>query len=124
MAMQMQRAFNAKFLTPVTHYSVSEGHFDDDNVWIDGATVPKKIRVRILSGNKFSQFEEGEAVINTEGGVRHSDYREIYVPLRYPVKIGDKIGYKSKYFNILQRSDEDVYGFNSYLIERSENWEP
>jgi hypothetical protein len=124
MAMQMQRAFNAKMLTRVQHYTVAEGSYDENNNWIAGGTVKKNIFAVIKAGNKFSQFEEGEAVHNEVGGIRTSLYRSLYVKDKYKLSIGDKVGVKGVYYNILQTSDESVYGFHSYLVEKSKTWRP
>jgi hypothetical protein len=124
MAMQMQRAFNAKFLTLIQHYSVAAGSYDDDNNWVEGGNVLKNVYGVIKAGNKFSQFEEGEAIHNEQGGIRTSLYRSLYVKDKYRLSIGDKVGIKGVYYNILQTSDESVYGFHSYLIEKSKTWRP
>ena len=122
MAMQMQRAFNARFLVSLTLYGETAGSYNSDNDWIAGAVTTTEIKGRVTAGNKFSQFEEGLAVHNEDGGVRISDYRSLYVTNKYQVNIGDKIGYKGIYYNVLQQSDEDQYGFFSFLLEKSENW--
>lgn len=124
MAMQMQEAFDAQMLTPVIRYSISEGSYDNDNRWIQGSKKATTIYGVIKAGNKFSQFEEGEALHSEDGGQRFSDYRTLYVTDRYPIELKDKIGFSGKYFNVLQRSDEAVYGFYSVLLERSEEWQP
>ena len=124
MAMQMQRAFNAKFFTTMSWYSVSAGKYNEDNDWVAGKAKKRSIRARLTSGNKFSQFEEGQAIHSEDGGVRISDFRSIYVTRKFPIQLEDKIGYKGLFFNVLQRSDEDQYGFYSYLIEKSEEWKP
>lgn len=124
MAMQMQRAFNAKMLTRVQHYTVEEGHYNDDNDWIEGANKINNIFGVIKAGNKFSQFEEGEAIHNEVGGIRTSLYRSLYVKHKYELAVGDKVGVDGVYYNILQKSDESVYGFHSYLIEKSKTWRP
>lgn len=124
MAMQMQGAFDAQMLSPLTRYSVSAGSYDDNNDWIDGATVSSLVYGVIKSGNKFSQFEEGIALHNEDGGIRYSDYRGLYITDQFPIELGDKILFKGVYYNVLQNSDEEVYGFNSYILEKSENWTP
>ena len=124
MAMQMQRAFNARFLVPLTLYRVSPGSYDDDNNWIEGLVTKSTIYGRVVAGNKFSQFEEGIARIVEDGGTRFADYRGLYVTNKYSLETTDKIGYRGKYFNVLQHSDESPFGFNSYILEKSENWKP
>lgn len=124
MAMQMQRAFNSRMLTKVIKYSIAEGAYDSENVWVEGRVTKKNIYGVIKSGNKFSQFEEGEAVHNEDGGTRFSQYKTLYVTDRFPVERGDKIGYSGNYYNVLQRSEEAVYGFFSVILEKSTEWKP
>lgn len=120
----MRRAFNARMFTSVTHYVQEAGSFNDDNDWISGGTTSSLVRGVIQSGNKFSQFEEGIAAINEDGGVRTSDYRSLYVKTELGIKLDDKIEYKGVYYNVLQQSDESAFGFDSFLLEKSKNWEP
>jgi len=124
MTMKMQRAFNSKFLVPLTRYKVNEGSYDADNNWIEGSVSKSTIYGRVVAGNKFSQFEEGIARIVEDGGTRFTDYRCLYVIEKYSVNPEDMIGYQGKYFNILQQSDESPFGFESYLLEKSEDWKP
>lgn len=124
MAMQMHEAFDALMLTPMTRYSVSAGSYDEFNTWVPGTNVSSVVYGVIKAGNKFSQFEEGEALHAEDGGARFSDYRTLYITDQYTIELGDKVGFSGKYFNVLQRSDENVYGFYSYILERSEEWQP
>lgn len=124
MAMQMQRAFNARMQTKMVKYSVSEGTYDDNNMWVEGAKTATMIFGVIQAGNKFSQFDEGEALHSEDGGARFSDFRTLYITKKYFVELGDKIGFAGKFFNVLQRSDEVVFGFYSVLLEKSEEWVP
>ena len=124
MAMQMQRAFNSRMLTKVIKYSIAEGAYDNENVWVEGRVTKRNIYGVIKSGNKFSQFEEGEAVHSEDGGTRFSQYKTLYVTDRFPVERGDKIGYSGSYYNVLQRSEESVYGFFSVILEKSTEWKP
>lgn len=124
MTMQMQRAFNSKFLVKLIRYSASAGTFDGDNNWVEGKYTRSIIYGRVLAGNKFSQFEEGIAKIVEDGGTRSSDYRGLYVTDKFQLELEDKIGYKGKFFNVLQHSDESPFGFNSFILEKSENWKP
>ena len=124
MAMQMKRAFNARMLTRVVKYVIEEGSYDDENVWVEGRVTKKNIYGVIKSGNKFSQFEEGEAVHSEDGGTRFSQYKTLYVTDKFPVERGDKIGYSGSYYNVLQRSEEAVYGFFSVILEKSTEWTP
>lgn len=124
MAMQMQRAFNARMLTKLTKYTQLVGSYNELNTWVEGSLETSFIWGVIKAGNKFSQFEEGIALHNEDGGKRFSDYRTLYITDKFVVDLEDKIFYKGKYFNVLQQSDEDVYGFNSFILEKSENWKP
>lgn len=124
MAMQMQRAFNSKFLVPLTVYAEADGTYNDDNDFVPGATTVTAIRGRVTAGNKFSQFEEGLAAHNEDGGIRTSDYRALYITNKFSISIGDKVDYRGVYYNVLQQSDEDQFGFHSYLLEKTENWSP
>lgn len=124
MAMQMQRAFNARMLTKLTLVTVTPGTYDEDNHWVNGATVSSDIWGVVKAGNKFSQFDEGEALHSEDGGARYSDYRTLYVTDLYPIQLQDKILYRNIYYNVIQRSDERVYGFYSVLIEKTQEWTP
>ena len=124
MAMQMQRAFNSRMLTKLFRYQVLEGSRNEFNEWVQGRVIKSKVFGVIKAGNKFSQFEEGEAVHTDDGGQRFSDYRTLYVTKKNAVNPGDKIGFKGKFYNVLQLSDEDEYGFWSYILEKSEDWKP
>lgn len=120
----MGRAFNAKFLVTLTRYRISKGSYDVDNNWIEGTLEKSTIYGRVLAGNKFSQFEEGIARIVEDGGTRFTDYRGLYVVNKFSLLTTDKIGYRGTFFNVLQQSDESPFGFNSYILEKSENWKP
>jgi len=122
--MNMRRAFNKRMLSSVTKYSISDGTYDENNQFIEGSITSSVMKVVNLAGNKFSQFEEGEALHSEDGGQRYSDYRTIYLTDKYTLEMTDKIGFKGEYYNVLQRSDEQTYGFWSFLIERSEEWTP
>ena len=124
MAMQMQGAFNSRMLTKVVKYVIEEGSYDDENVWVEGRVTKSNIYGVIKSGNKFSQFEEDEALRVEDGGIRASQYKTLYVTDKYPIFEGDKIGYDGKYFNVIQRSEEAVYGFYSVILEKSKEWTP
>ena len=124
MAMQMQRAFNSRMLTKVIKYSIAEGSYDEDNRWVEGRVIKSNIWGVIKSGNKFSQFEEGEAIHTDDGGERFSQYKTLYVTDKFPIERGDKVGYSGNYYNVLQRSEEEVYGFFSVILERTEEWTP
>ena len=124
MAFKMQRAFNSKMLTKMQLYTVTQGAFDENNIWVEGYKKKKNIWGVIQVGNKFSQFDEGEALHSEDGGARFSNFKSLYVTDRFPIKLADKIKFAGEYFNVLQRSDESVYGFYSVLLERTEDWAP
>lgn len=124
MAMQMQAAFNSKMLTKLIHYRSEEGAYDDNNHWVEGKVKKKNIWGVIKTGNQFSQFDEGEALHADDGGARFSNYRTLYVTDKFPLETSDHIKFKGKFFNVLQRSDESVYGFYKVLLEESEMWKP
>jgi hypothetical protein len=123
MAMQMQQAFDSQMLTKMIKVEQFVGHFDDINNWIKGAVSYSNIWGVLQAGNKFSQFDEGISLRNMDGGDRFSDFRSLYVTDRFALKNTDKVFYKGKYYNILQQSDESEFGFHSYLLELSENFE-
>ena len=124
MAMNMRRAFNGRMKTKMTHYSVKDGSYDDNNDWQPGTNKAAYVFGVITSGNKFSQFEEGEAIRNLESGIRKSNYRQLWVEDKYGIDINDKIGFRGRFFNILQHTDESVFGFQGFLIEEAEDWKP
>lgn len=116
----MHRAFNAKMLSSMTLHSIAAGSYDDDNDWIEGATTDSTIYGRMTVGNKFSQFEEGTSLHSEDGGARFSDYRLLYIKNIYTVKIQDQITFQNVKYRILQQSNEEVFGFHSYIIEAIE----
>ncbi len=122
MAMSMKRAFNSKMLTKVILYSIAEGSYNDDNMWVEGEVTQKNIFGVLKTGNKFSQFDEGESLHVEDGGVRVSQYKTLYVTDKYPVEVTDKVRYRGVNYNVLQRSEEATYGFFSVLLEKSKEW--
>ena len=120
MVMQMQRAFNAKFLIDLTRRHTTLGSYDDDNDWVEGTVTNSPMKGRMVAGNKFSQFEEGLSIHHEDGGVRIRDYRSLYITDRYELSIGDKVIYKGVIYNVLQESDEAPFGFKSFLLEKSD----
>lgn len=120
MAMSMHTAFNAKMMTTLTVVTVSAGAYNADNDWIAGSTTEVSFSGVLTTGNKFSQFEEGMSLRAGDGGARFSDYRTLYVKDTVALKIQDKIKHKGKTYNIIQQSDETVFGFNSFLLEAKE----
>jgi len=122
--MNMRKAFNSKMLTKAVRYSVLTGAYDDDNNWVEGRKIRNNIWGVIKVGNQFSQFDEAEALHSEDGGRRHSNYISLYITDKFTLNLGDKVGFKGKYFNVLQRSDESQYGFSSFLLEQSEEWAP
>ena len=124
MAMNMREAFDSEFLVVADLYKIGEGDYDTQNLWVPASATQSVIRARILSGNKFSQFEEGIARRVMDDGVRFSDYISVYVTTSFNVELEDKIGWNGKFYNILQKSDEAHFGFVSFLAEKSEDWSP
>lgn len=124
MAMNMGRAFNAKMMVKLTHYYILEGEYDQNNNWVPGKAKAGYVWGVITSGNKFSQFEEGQAVINTESGIRNSNYKQLWVRDKYNLSLNDKVGSKGKFFNLLQYTDETLFGFQGFLVEEAKNWSP
>lgn len=124
MAISMKRAFNARMLTSMTRYRKSQGVYNDDNDWVEGRITRKPFRGVIKSGNKFSELDKGIALKNMDGGSRFSDFISVSVVDEYELSKEDKVGYKGKYYNILQISDESTYGFFSYIAEKSKEWTP
>lgn len=124
MTMQMTRAFNAKMETSVTLHVLASGSYDSENVWQDGALVSTEIRGVLTTGNKFSQFDEGESHHSEDGGIRYSDYKTLYVRAIYNVDRANKITHRGVHYNVLQRSNELVFGFYKVLLEESTEWTP
>lgn len=124
MTMKLRKAFNARFLVPITRYRSSAGYYDEYNDWVPGQLSTSKLYARVIAGNKFSQFDEGIARKPTTGGDRTSDYLSVYVTDRFNLVLTDRLGFNGKYYNVLQRSDETHFGFNSFLVERSKDWTP
>jgi hypothetical protein len=124
MTMQMQRAFSSRMQTPLTLHKVNEGSYDDDNNWVQGSKKTTSIFGVITAGNKFSQFDEGISLHSEDGGARYSNYRNLYVKDKYQVSRGDKVSFRDAYYNVLQESDEQIFGFSSFILEKSEDGTP
>ena len=124
MAMNMRRAFAARMQTRMFKYSVGPGHFNEYNEFVPGETTKEKIRGVWVTGNKFSQFDKGVAMQATESGERNSDYRSLSLTEKYSLSMKDKVEYKGGYYNVLQMSDENEFGFRTYLVELDKNWSP
>lgn len=125
MTMKMNRAFNGKMLTKMIRYEEVDSYFNDDNEWVEGPQFVSTFFGVNLAGNKFSQFDEGIARVATEAGERFSNYRTLYVQDRFPpLANNDKVNFKGTYYNVLQQSDESVFGFHSYILEKPKNWTP
>ena len=122
--MQMQRAFNARMLSKMTKHFITESTYDANNHIVEGEKISSTLYGVIVAGNKFSQFEEGQALHSEDGGQRISDFRTLYITDKYSLEMTDKLEFKGKFFNVLQKSDEAVYGFHSFLLEKSEGWTP
>ena len=124
MTMQMQRAFNSRMVAPITLYSVVEGSYDPENNWVPGTKTPTTVYGVITAGNKFSQFDEGISLHPEDGGARYSNYRNLYLKDAYTVELNDKLSFRGAYYNVLQVSDEQIFGFSSYILEKSEEDTP
>ena len=124
MTMQMQRAFNSRMVSRITLYSITAGSYDSENNWVPGVKTPETIYGVITAGNKFSQFDEGISLHSEDGGARYSNYRNLYIKDTYTVSLGDKLDFRGAYYNVLQESDERVFGFSSYILEKSEDGTP
>lgn len=121
----MRRAFNARMLTKMIRYNELEGYFDEHNNYVTGKHLVSTFHGRLIAGNKFSQFDEGIARLATESGERFSNYRGLYVSDRYPaLKMNDKVKFQNDYYNVLQQSDENIFGFHSYILEEPKQFVP
>ena len=118
--MQMRKAFNSRMETDITLVTIGAGAYDSDNLWVPAVGVQSVIRGVIIAGNKFSQFDEGIAIRSTDGGARYGNYRSLFVRSEYVVKITDKVIFRDTYYNVLQESDEFIFGYSSYLLEKSD----
>lgn len=121
MTMQMQRAFNARMQTSMTLHKIAAGAYDSTNNWVPGTSTTSTFSGIVFAGNKFSQFDEGIALHSEDGGARFSNYRKLYVKDNIDIELGDKISYRNTYYNVLQESDERIFGFASFILEKSED---
>jgi hypothetical protein len=125
MAMNMSRAISARMITRMHKHTVATGSYNEYNEWVEGANSRISIAGVFVTGNKFSQFDKGVALIATEGGERYSDFRTLTLKSsRYSLLKTDKVEYKGQYYNILQMSDELEFGFRTFLLELSKTWSP
>lgn len=125
MAMSMVKAFNPRMMTKLVGYRFGQGHFDSLNNYVQGALEEYHFSARILSGNRFSQFDEGVALQTTPSGNRVSKFLSVYIPMVYgDITIGDKFKHNGEYYNILGMLDESVYSFRGFLCELVNDWNP
>lgn len=122
--MNLSRAFNAMMLSKLTRYQEKAGSYDDNNVYIDGITTVTTFVGVIKTGNKFSRFTEGIALQAMSGGERYSDYKSLYVTDKNLVFVGDKVGWNSKFYDVIQMSDETPFNFRGFILEELKNWVP
>lgn len=120
MTMQMKRAFNAKFMVKFKYKFKSAGSYDINNIFVEGTSSYQDLKGRIIVGNKFSQFDEGIAIQNEDGGTRTTDYISVFIKtnVNTMMVVGGTVEFKSKNYNILQCSDESHFGFKGFLCER------
>lgn len=121
MTMNMHRAFNARMQAPIVQHTIGAGSYDAENVWIPGVDTDSTVYGVITAGNKFSQFEEGIALHAEDGGARYSNYRNMYIKDIYTIASKDQFTFRGARYKILQESDEEVFGFNSFIIEKLED---
>lgn len=120
----MSGAFNSEMLIELEKYATTAGSYDENNIWVAGTKVKSTIWGIFKTGNKFSQHDEGISLHSTDGGDRLSNYKKLWVTDNYPVSMEDMIGFKGKYYNVLQQTEETVHGYNGYLIEESKERQP
>ncbi len=122
MAMSMHSAFNSLMLTELTLVKKGvSGSYDANNDWIPDVAVESSFFGVITSGNKFSQFDKGIGLNAEDGGFRYSDYKTLYVKDTVDIEIGDIVKYRNKTYRTLQQSEENTYGFNSFILEKKED---
>lgn len=108
-------------LARIALHSIGGGAYDANNVWVPTPEFTTYIWGVITAGNKFSQFEEGIALHAEDGGARYSNYRNLYVKDIYTIISSDQMSFRGARYRILQESDEEVFGFNSFIIEKLED---
>ena len=121
MTMNVKRAFDSRMMTKLTVYPIS-GVYNEYNDYVFEVGSPYTIRGVWYVGNRFAQFDEGIAVKNENGGARYSNYRTLYT--KKNLNVTSKVAFEGVYYNILQKSDEKIFGFTSYLVEEDKNWSP
>ena len=120
MLMSMQRAFSSRIEYPMDLYIVSAGKYNEFNEWVEGRVTNRPIKGVITTGNKFSQFDEGIGLDSSDGGYRYSNYRQLYVLAKYGVKKTDRILFSNTYYTVIQESDESIWGYKSFIVEKSD----
>ena len=121
MTMQMTRAFNPRFMSPLYVIKTTSGYYDENNDYVEGEKTKKAFKAVVMKGNRFSQFDEAVGLQSTVGGQRFTDYRTVYVPRAFSgiFTMNDLIVFNCTNFHIMQKGDEAHFGFTSYLIERT-----
>jgi len=112
--MRMNRAFNARMLTSMNKVEFVGAGYDENNDWQVGREV-KSIIKGVMRPARAGQSIELEG-----GGVRYSDWYKLHITGRYSLKMSDKIDYKGVRYNILELANQQEYGFQGAILERSE----
>lgn len=107
--------------SPILVTTKTAGSYDADNIWVEGTESSHTVYGVITAGNKFSQFEEGIALHAEDGGARYSNWRNLYIKDIYIVNRDDRLTFRGFVYRVLQESDEEVFGFNSFILEKEED---
>lgn len=125
MAMKQRRAFNARMMTRLSKIVKGTSGYDDNNVWVEAAMTQGTVVGVWTTGNRFTEFDKGISMKPTAGGERFSDFRTLVISTAtQSLDMEDRLEYKGNYYNLIQQTPEDEFGFKAFLAAKLFNWTP
>lgn len=113
-SLRMNQAFDAQMMTSIIKVEFIGARYDEQNDWQEGQEVKSTIKGVIRPA------KTGESVELENGGVRYSDWLKLHITDLYSLKMGDKIEWKGTRYNILSLTNQQEFGFQKAVIEKSE----
>jgi len=96
----------------VTRLETTAGAYDDDNNWVPGAEVASTFQ-GVLRAMK-------QELIPTDGGVRFSDYKILYIQTDVvDLNITDKVSYQGVRYNLLEELDNESFEYRGFVLEKA-----
>jgi len=101
-------------LTDMTKVEFIGAGYDENNSWQDGREIKSTIKGVVRPA------KTGQSIVLESGGVRYSDWYKLHITDRYSLKVSDKIEHKGVRYNILELANQQEYGFQGAILEKSE----